>query len=645
MPDQTGRLLPANPFSACAAEVVHLASALEALDRQASLLQLAPLACREWYEVLRRKLVPQLAGKPFIVAAVVGGTNIGKSVVFNHLAGGRVSATSPLASGTKHPVCLVPAGFEKEHDLAAIFQGFVLYEWTQADAALENCPEDRLFWKTSSDLPSNLLVLDSPDIDSDAKVNWSRADNLRHCADVLVAVLTQQKYNDAAVKQFFRKAAGEDKAVIVIFNQCLLPEDEEFWPLWLDTFSRETGIVPDLLYVAPNDRTAAEENRLSFFERSWPRDARPSKEPADATPHNLARDLSEMRFAEIKLRTLRGALGQILSPQVGARAWLDEIGRRSAAFQDAAQLLSMQELARVDNWPSPPVGLLVNHIRQWWRTHREGWTRTIHDVYGTLGDGLLWPFRWARQKIAGNAPDPRDSYRTAERTVMLQTVDALYSELTRLSQLGNDLLKPRLESLLAGASRAELLNRLTSAQDALDLDEELSSVVAAQMQSFRSENPNAFGMFRKLDSMAAVARPVTSVVLFVAAAGPVGHALTPMVTDAAAQSLAVHIMGDIAGGTGAVVVGETALSGTVGGLRLLETRFRQLQAAFTTRRVGWFANFLRENILGNLHDELAIAAGLAATAAYRDVVGSLERLERQIAVVGQAVPDAIDSPR
>ncbi len=624
MPELIGRAPPASPFSDCAAEVVHLSAALEALDRQAGLLQLAPLAGREWYEALRRKLVPQLAGQPFIVAAVVGGTNIGKSVIFNHLAGGRVSATSPLASGTKHPVCLVPVGFEQEHDLRAIFQGFDLCEWTEADAALQNCPEHRLFWKTSPALPANLLVLDSPDIDSDAQVNWERANRLRHCADVLVAVLTQQKYNDAAVKQFFRKAAGEDKAVIIVFNQCLLPEDEEFWPLWLETFSRETGIVPDLLYVAPNDRKAAEENRLSFFERSWPTDNRRVRAPADTTAHNLARDLSDMRFSEIKLRTLRGALGQILSPQVGAPAWLEEISRRSAAFQDAAQLLSMQELARVDNWPSPPVALLVSNIRQWWRTHREGWTKTIHDVYGTVGNGLLWPFRWAKQKISGNSVDPRETYRDAERSVMLQTVDALYSELTRLSQLGNDLLRPRLESLLAGASRAELLNRLTAAQDALDLDQELSTVVAVQMEMFRNENPAAFGMFRKLDSITAAARPLTSVVMFGFGGG---------LADAAAQTIAthaLHVMVDVAGGTGAVVVGETALSGTAGGLRVLETRFRQLEAAFTTRRVAWFADFLRENILGNLHDELAAAAGLAATAAYRDVVESLARLERQI---------------
>jgi hypothetical protein len=615
---------PATPFAACALEIQHLAEALVVLERGCRLLQLKPLAGREWYEALHRKLVPQLAAHPYIVAAVVGGTNTGKSVIFNHLAGEHVSATSPLASGTRHPVCLVPEGFEREHDLASIFQSFRLIEWTDPAAALENAPEHRLFWKTSPALPSNLLVLDTPDIDSDAEINWLRADHLRHCADVLVAVLTQQKYNDAAVKKFFRKAAAEDKAVIAIFNQCLLAEDEQYWPKWLETFSRETGIVPDLTYLAPNDRRAAEANRLPFFERPW-RPDEPVAAGVDAAPHNLARDLSEMRFSEIKLRTLRGALGQVLDPQTGVRAYLEEIRLRSAAFHDAATLLSMQELARVDNWPAPPVSLLVNNIRQWWRTHRAGWTKTIHDVYGSLGEGLLWPFRWAKRQLAGGAPDPREAYKTAERNVMLQTIESLYAELTRLSQLGNDLLRPRLESLLAGASRAELLGALTAAQTALDLDEELNLVVAAQMQAFREENPNTFGMFRKLDSMAAVARPVTSVVLFVAAAGPFGHALT----HAATQS-AIHIMGDIAGGTGVVVAGETALSGTAGGLRLLEARFRQLQAAFTARRVAWFAEFLREHILGDLHSELAAAAGMTNQAAYREVQTGIDRLAAQV---------------
>ena len=90
---------------------------------------------------------------------------------------------------------------------------------------------------------------------------------MRRCADVLIAVLTQQKYNDAAVKEFFRKAGDEDKAVLVVFNQCVLPEDEPFWPMWLETFCRATAITPEAVYLAPSDRRAAEGLRLPFFER------------------------------------------------------------------------------------------------------------------------------------------------------------------------------------------------------------------------------------------------------------------------------------------------------------------------------------------------------------------------------------------
>ena len=240
------------PYADCAKKVERLHAAVVQLERTCRSLNLDPLAGRKWFDLLSQKLLPQLSDDAFLVVAVVGGTNIGKSVIFNHLAGCRASSTSPLASGTKHPVCLVPPGFVDCHDLRSILRGFQLHEWTTSDTALEHHKDDRLYWRTSPETASNLMILDTPDIDSDAKVNWDRADKVRLSADVLIAVLTQQKYNDAAVKQFFRKAADEDKAVIVVFNQCQLPEDEHYWPIWLDTFCRETGITPEFVYIRPS---------------------------------------------------------------------------------------------------------------------------------------------------------------------------------------------------------------------------------------------------------------------------------------------------------------------------------------------------------------------------------------------------------
>lgn len=626
--------MKSTPFAACSAEASRLLRTVTSLAETAQALELPPLAGREWFEQLSRKLVPQLADDPFLVAAVVGGTNIGKSVIFNHLAGYRASATSPFASGTKHPVCLVPTGFAERHRLDEIFQGFELHPWSDSGAALEAHEAHRLFWRLSDQLPHNLLVLDTPDIDSDAPVNWHRADCVRHCADVLIAVLTQQKYNDAAVKQFFRAAAAEDKAVVVVFNQCLLPDDESYWPLWLNTFTRETGLQPDLVYVAPNNRGAAEDNRLPFFRRHWEGEG-PAKSCeatlADDKPCELGRDLAELHFADVKFRTLRGSLRALFSDEAGLPSYLREVGQRCAEFRSAANVLNSQQLARIDNWPAPPSHLLVDQVRQWWRGQRQGFSRSIHEFYNSVGNGLFTPVQWIRTRWSGPTPPPWDIYRQQEWDVILRAAEGLYDELTRLAQLGNDLLRPRLERLLAGSSRAEFFASLTQAHADVDFGDELHTLVSRQMQSFREESPQWYTFLKRVDDCAAVARPVTSVALFVAAAGPAGHALLPFVSQAAAQSLVIHVIGDIAGGTGAVVAGEAAMAGGAGGFRYLEAKFQQLQDSFTAQRVAWFAEFLKLRLLGDLQTGLEAAANVTQSNAFRESELSLAALRQQVA--------------
>jgi hypothetical protein len=402
--------------------------------------------------------------------------------------------------------------------------------------------------------------------------------------------------------------------------------------------------VPDLLYVAPNDRRAAEANRLPFYEKSWPLpksqgDRGPAGD-APGTPRNLRDDLAGMRFAEIKLRTVRGALAQVAHPEEGLPGWLAEVRGRAAGFEAAASLLSMQQLARIDNWPNAPTSLLVGEVKEWWRTHREGMVRTIHDAYSALGGYVLKPVKWVAGRLSGPTTDPAAVYVQQERDLMLRTIDLLYTELTRLSQLGNELLRPRLEQLLAGQSRAQVLRRLTEELATFQFADELHTVVDSQLQKFREDSPQTFKLLRNLDSAAAMARPVTSVVLFAAAAGPAGHALAPFVSAAAAKTLMVHVLGDVAGGTGAMVVGETAISGTLTGLRLLEARFRQLQTAFAARRVAWFADFLRRNLLGQLHDELDAAVGVVTSPAYVEAQRLAAELTRVVAATQAPAPAA-----
>ena len=162
-------------FSSFAARVTQLARSIESLAPVAQRVGVGPLQGREWFDLLQRKLLPQLQGPPLLIVAIVGGTNIGKSVIFNHLAGETASAATPLAAGTKHPVCLVPPGCDDPELLGRLFENFELHAWRSADDPLHDSPADRIYWRLGTQAPPRLVLVDAPDVDSDVTVNWQRA--------------------------------------------------------------------------------------------------------------------------------------------------------------------------------------------------------------------------------------------------------------------------------------------------------------------------------------------------------------------------------------------------------------------------------------------------------------------------------------
>lgn len=620
---------PAGLFQQCAVLVRQLFEQLTQLEHHAGLLQRLPLAGREWHDLLRQKLLPQLGEDAWLVVAVVGGTNIGKSVVFNHLAGYRASASSPLASGTKHPVCLVPDGFQNSHFLASVFPDFELQEWSDASQALSDSDENRLLWKTASQLPETLLILDTPDIDSDARVNWVRADAVRRSADVLIAVLTQQKYNDAAVKEFFRKAGAEDKAVLVVFNQCLLPEDEQYWPVWLRTFCHETGISPDGVYLAPGDRRAAEELRLPFYERPWPVTATwgPQSVTQPDTPHQLSQELSRLRFHEIRMRTLLGSLQELLHSERGVPGYLHELQMASQELAATAERLSTETVLKIRDWPSPANSCLVAEIREWWQSRQQGWARRVNSVYNTLGTGILWPVRAARKALQGDPVPPLQEYKRREWSAILLVIEELYDKLHWLADSGNPLLRPRISAILQASTRADLVARLRTALETVDFDAELHVVVDQEMRKFQQDSPDMFGLYRQLHNVSAAVRPVTSVVLFGMGFGPAGEAVAPFVAGAAAQAV-IHVVADVAGGATVALAGETAVSSAAGtGAGLLQVWFQKLHAAFMRRRIEWLTKFIHQELLGTLPEDLQAAAQLPQGPPFLQVRSILQQLQ------------------
>lgn len=615
-------------FDAIATSVSRLFQGLQTLQSNAAFLQPSALEGQEWFELLRQKLVPQLGGDPWLVAAVVGGTNIGKSVTFNHLAGLKASSTSPMASGTKHPVCLVPTGFTERHDLQAIFPDFQLHEWTDAEAALAETDQHDLFWRPAPELPSTLLVLDTPDIDSAARVNWVRADSVRRSADVLIAVLTQQKYNDAVVKEFFRKAGSEGKSVMIVFNQCLLPEDEVYWPKWVGTFCEETGIDPDAVYLVPNDRRAAEELRLPFYERPWPVAENWSSKDAEAyqQPRDLKQDLSALKFREIRLRTLRGSLQRVLQDDDGAETWLKSLKLSSKELTESFEQLSQETVLRIRDWPSAANNLFVDEIRGWWKVRQQGWAKRINGVYDTINAGVLWPFKAARNAIQGEPVPAIVKYRESEWQAILTTVEELFEKLRWMADNGNRMVRPRVESILENCQLSDLLLLLQNKHNDVNFEHELKDTVNHQLETFSVDSPELFKMYRQLNNVTAVVRPMASVVLFSFGMGPAGEAVAPMVANTAAN-MVVHVVTDVAGGTAAVVAGDTALSTATGkSAGSLEALFYGLQSQFTERRVAWLTDLIHNELLGSLLGDMQAAADLPTSDDYLTVKAAIDDL-------------------
>jgi len=598
-------------FKTWATQVRALDRALTALEPVAAGVGVPPPREEEWFELLRFKLGPQLEAEPLLVVGIVGGTNIGKSVLFNQLAGEVASAVSPLAAETKHPVCLVPPDLGTPDTLTELFEGFQLHAWRSADDPLRECPEDHLFWRVGKNVPPRLLLLDTPDVDSDATVNWRRARAIRQVSDVLVAVLTQQKYNDAAVKQYFREAVEADKPIVVVFNQCDLEADRPFWPKWLRTFCTQTGAEPELVYVIPMDRRAADRLELPLL------DVGPDGRRATGGSSNLRRELAALHFDAIKIRTFRGALARVLDPR-GAPAYLERIRAAAAEFSAAREALSASEMARMA-WPMLPPQVLVEEIRDWWDAGRSGWSRSIHGFYRTV---FTRPVQ-AVWKMARPGVDPLVGFRRRETEAIVLAVQKMLDELDRLAKVGNDTLRPRLLKLLSGNARQTLLDRVRQAHQQLPaVDDDYRDFLRAELDTWKEASPRAVAFLRSLDHAAAIARPAITVALVVTGWGMAGDMVGQAAGHTAAELMSeAAIAGGITGG------GEAALSTAGEGVRHAAGRlFSRLQSRYAKQRARWLARWLEQELLGGLLAELRRGADVLEDPAFTKVEQALDAL-------------------
>lgn len=556
-------------------QVSDLAAAARALEPLAAELGVASPKASDWHGALFQKLLPQVEQPPFLIVAVAGGTNTGKSVVFNHLAGGSVSRSHPNATQTRHPVCIVPRGFAARDALDAVFPEFELRTWQSENDPLSEGDDHLLFMRDDplGQQPERLLLMDTPDVDGTLKANWHRADLVRHAADVLVCILTQQKYNDAAIREFFRAAAQAEKTVLVVFNMVQWPRQRELCYGWLEQFCRETGLQPAGVYAAPWDSDAVDENRLPFY-------------PLSEGATDLREDLAELRFDAIKIRSLTGSLRQVVSAE-GIPTFLASVRRRASQYAGARDLLDHDIREQNVELPDLPRQLVWEEIWKWLDSRRTKFDRWIHGAYHSLGQMVTR--LWRR--------DPEDeltAFRQEEFNRLQTALARKLDQLDRLRRGGNEILSRELSDVLGGLERDKLFEELRRRHaEAPLVTDGYRQFIREQLNAFERQNPALVKGISWALVATAVVRPAISVGLaFVGAHG----------IEMAAGHWALSWVGDVAVGTATAAAGEAVTVPT--GQIALKTLLSGLFARFYFERVKLLTKTLDDVVLGPVVDRL-----------------------------------------
>lgn len=480
------------------------------LDADAQLVQAESSDGKPWRDSLLEKLRYQSSSESPLIVAVTGGTNIGKSTVFNHLAQSNASGVCPIASGTKYPVCLAPKEWADEQKLQNLFPGFDVQPWSDSQAPLENHSSDVLYWKEGENVPPQLILLDTPDVDSTNSGNWRRAEKIRQAADVLIAVLTQQKYNDNVCAEFFRQASESGKAFIAVFNQVDLEYIPQYLPIWLETFVNQVQQSPILVYAAPHDKTASSELCLPFYNVGLD-----GKTPVNQGG-NLQDELVKLHFDELKTRSMAQSLRDAMNGKTGLGAWLEQIVKQSELFGRKKGAFNHLDLGQMDAIPLPRK-MVVDEIIKWWDLQRIGWVKTIYWGYQQGAAQLTSAVKFVWKKAVGDnsksQPTPEELFLEQEEEVMVHSAGSIITQLQLLADT-DEILGTELKEALSGSSVEQIFAQIKEEHAKLPaLTEDFRQYLSEELSAWRLNHPKTAFSLKALDTAIGVARPIVTVAL------------------------------------------------------------------------------------------------------------------------------------
>lgn len=281
------------------------------------------------------------------VVAVAGATGVGKSSVFNALAGSDLARTGTMRPTTSHAMALV----SEVADLSA--GSTALLEWLGVP--------DRHERPVTAASPDGLILLDLPDHDSVVAEHRERADHITDRADLLVWVTSPQKYADDVLHtRYLKPLAGSDTRVVVLLNQSdrLSPDQARECREDLERLVRADGVDARVLTGSALDGdgmdSLAQDVARAVRSRETAR-LRATGEVATAA-RSLLGELPSLVEGAAAAQHAREHLVEVLEEAAGIPRVVDAVG--AATVRDAARATGWPPTRWIQRFRSDPLRTL-----------------------------------------------------------------------------------------------------------------------------------------------------------------------------------------------------------------------------------------------------------------------------------------------